>query len=74
MHAYRSTLFILALTFTAISVIVAPIIIQYRDRPLMADGETHTENGVKEAEVGYASLSIGNLGYSTVNCKSIPLN
>lgn len=72
MHAYRSTLFILFLTFSVISIIMAPVMFMYNNGP--AGMEEYVNAGVPDELNSWASWSIANLGYSSMECKSIPLN
>jgi hypothetical protein len=63
--AYRSTLWSLSLTFIIMSIIVYPMIISYEK-----GGAIDTEiNDTK-----YGVFSLANLGYSTVQCATMPFN
>ena len=63
MHAYRSTLFILAVTFAVIALITLPIYDIYDKGP---EAYVEGEPGVATEEFNYAEGSIANLGYSSV--------
>lgn len=62
MHAYRSVLFTLALTFTLISVLMYPVLHSYQH----ALEEAGFEPGLEEDAHHYARMSIANLGYSSM--------
>jgi hypothetical protein len=72
MHAYRSTLFTLFLTFSAISIIMLPVLGMYGTGP--KGFEEYVDPGVPRDIKNWAKLSIANLGYSSMQCSSIPLN
>lgn len=65
MIAYRSTLGSLAIFFAFMSVLMYPVLKIYQEG---------TAIDVAQVDTKYGMYSIANLGYSSIQCNSVPLN
>ena len=61
--AYRNTLFILSMAFIFFTVLALPLIETYK-----------TGTSWKEGNSKFGYLSLGNLGYNSVQCQNMQLN